>query len=418
MLIGYLKSLVSVVSSPHPPKPPGCLPLSGVRVVDLTSSVAGPFCTQLLGALGADVIKVERPGHGDDTRAWGPPFWDDESTMFLAMNANKRSIGLDLRSERGLGLALQLAEGADVVVQSMRPGLCRRLGLGYAAIKARNPEVIYCNIGAYGSRSPLRDQPGYDPLMQAAGGIMSVTGEPDGRPLRVGVSLVDQGTSLWAAIGILAALRTRDQGEGGCEVDTSLYETAIGWMGYHLVGHLATGLVPRPAGSRFASIAPYEAFQAADGWIVLAAANDRLFRVLCGVLELPELAADARFATNPDRVANRDRLAAAIGARIATQPVEVWLDRLGAASLPAAPVLNAAQVVESPQTTALGILEDVPGHAIEALQLVAAPVAFDGHRPGTRCGPPSLGQHTAEVCAELGIDSEQLARLRADGVVS
>ena len=406
------------MSSSHPPQPPGSLPLSGVRVVDLTSSVAGPFCTQLLGALGADVIKVERPGHGDDTRAWGPPFWDDESAMFLAMNANKRSIGLDLRSERGLGLALQLAERADVVVQSMRPGLVERLGLGYAEIKSRNPEVIYCNIGAYGRLSPLSDQPGYDPLMQAAGGIMSVTGEPDGRPVRVGVSLVDQGTSLWAAIGILAALRTRDQGGGGCEVDASLYETAIGWMGYHLVSHLATGLIPKPVGSRFASIAPYEAFEAADGWMVLAAPNDRLFHVLCGVLDLPELATDPRFATNPDRVANRDQLAAAIGARIATQPVQAWLDRLTEAALPAAPVLNASEVVQSPQTTALGILEAVPGHPIEDLQLVAAPVVFDGHRPGTRRPPPGLGQHTAEICAELGVDGERLAQLRSDGVVA
>ena len=236
--------------------------------------------------------------------------------------------------------------------------------------------------------------------------------------MRVGVSLVDQGTSLWAAIGILAALRTRDQGGGGCEVDTSLYETAIGWMGYHLVSHLATGLVPKPVGSRFAGIAPYEAFEAADGWMVLAAPNDPLFQVLCDVLDLPELATDPRFATNPDRVANRDQLAAAIGGRIATEPVQVWLDRLTEASLPAAPVLNAAQVVQSAQTTALGILEDVPGHAIDDLRLVAAPMEFDGHRPGTRRPPPSLGQHTAEICAELGIDNDQLEQLRAEGVVA
>ena len=406
------------VVPPTSPPSPDSLPLAGVRVLDLTSSVAGPFCTQLLGALGADVIKVEPPLRGDDTRAWGPPFWDGHSAMFLAMNANKRSIGLNLRSEPGIAIALQLAERCDVLVQSMRPGLCDRLGLGYPAIRALNPGVIYCNIGAYGSRSPMSDQPGYDPLMQAAGGIMSVTGTPGGEPVRAGVSIVDQGTSLWATVGILRGAarprsgRRRVRGRYVVVRDRDRLD----------------GVPPRePPGHR-----P----RARPGGIAIR--RDRTLRGVRGRRRVadggrPErwpvrrpvrrarparAGADARFATNPDRVANREPLAAAIGARIATEPVEVWLERLGAASLPVAPVLNAGQVAAHPQTAALGMLAAVPGHAVEDLRLVAPSLSFDAHRPAPRSAPPGLGEHTAAICAELGIDAERLAELRAEGVVT
>jgi crotonobetainyl-CoA:carnitine CoA-transferase CaiB-like acyl-CoA transferase len=404
--------------SPDLPESPAPLPLTGVRVLDLTSSIAGPYCTQLLGALGADVVKVEHPVRGDDTRAWGPPFWDEESMMFLAVNAGKRSIGLNLRSEQGGEIARRLAEGCDVLVQSMRPGLCRRLGLGYDQIRALNPKIVYCNIGAFGNGSPLSDRPGYDPLMQAAGGIMSVTGTPGGEPVRVGVSIVDQGTAMWATIGILAALRSRDIEGRGCEVDTSLYETAVGWMGYHLVSHLATGLVPGPAGSRFAGIAPYEAFEAADGWLVIAAPNDHIFEALCQALDRPDLPPDPRFKTNADRVANRDELALALGARVADGGVNAWIDRLAEAGVPAAPVLNTAEVAGHPQTLALGMIQPLPGHAIPDLRMVAPALSFDGQRPVSPSPPPRLGQHADDICKALGFDAARVAELRAQGIVS
>src|SRR5436190_1756629 len=275
-------------------------PLTGVSVVDVTTSLAGPYCTQILAALGADVVKVEPP-EGDHTRAWGPPFWHGESTMFLAANAGKRSVALALGTSEGREAMRRLAARADVFVQSMRPGLAERRGLGPDALRAGNPSLVYCSIGSYGRTGPLRDLPGYDPMMQAVAGIVSVTGERGGPGVRAGVSLVDQGTGQWAAIGILAALLAG----GGRTIDLSLYETAVALLPYQIAGYLGTGDIPARYGTGFALIAPYEVFRAADGELMIAAANDRLFRALCEALGL-DLADDPRFATNPDRVARRD----------------------------------------------------------------------------------------------------------------
>ncbi len=234
----------------------GRTPLTGVRVLDVTTSIAGPYCAQILSALGADVVKVERPDTGDDGRAWGPPFWNGESTMFLSANAGKRSLAVSLRDDRGREALLRLADGADVFLQSLRPGLAGKLGLGADALRARNPRLVYCSVGAYGHVGPLAGEPGYDALMQAAGGLISMTGEP-GRPgVRVGSSLIDQGTGTWAALGVLAALLERDRTGEGSEVDVSLYETALGYIGYHLAGYLADGTVPHGQGTRFPMLAP------------------------------------------------------------------------------------------------------------------------------------------------------------------
>ena len=282
------------------------LPLDGRRVIDVTTSIAGPYCAEILAALGADVVKVERPETGDDARAWGPPFWNGESAMFLAVNAGKRSLAVSLSDERGRDIVLRLAESADVFLQSLRPGLAERLGLGADALAARNPRLVYCSIGAYGHVGPLADEPGYDALMQAAGGLISMTGEP-GRPgVRVGSSLIDMGTGMWAALGIVSALLERERTGRGTVVDSSLYETALGYIGYHLVGYLADGTVPTGQGTMFPMVAPYQVFPTRDGELMIAGGNDRLFAGLCDVLELPELVSDERFRTNPDRVRNRD----------------------------------------------------------------------------------------------------------------
>jgi crotonobetainyl-CoA:carnitine CoA-transferase CaiB-like acyl-CoA transferase len=392
-------------------------PLEGRRVLDVTTSIAGPYCAEILAALGADVVKVERPDTGDDGRAWGPPFWNGESTMFLAVNAGKRSLAVSLRDERGRDAVLRLAGGADVFLQSLRPGLAERLGFGPGALRARNPRLVYCTIGAYGHVGPLRDEPGYDALMQAAGGLISVTGEP-GRPgVRVGSSLIDMGTGMWAALGIVAALLERERTGEGALVDTSLYETALGYIGYHLVGYLADGTVPQGQGTMFPMVAPYQVFPTRDGELMVAAGNDRLFGLLCDGLDVRELATDERFRTNPDRVRNREELVELIGARLRERDTGDWQARLTAAGVPSAPVADVAQVADAEQTRALAMLQDVLHAGIPGLRLPALPLSFDRERATHRAAPPAVGEHTAEILAEAGYADEEIAALAADGVI-
>ena len=393
-------------------------PLRGTRVLDVTTSIAGPYCAQILAALGADVVKVERPDTGDDGRAWGPPFWNEESTMFLSANAGKRSIGLSLRDPDGREALLRLGEHADVFLQSLRPGRAEELGLGPDVLRARNPRVIYCNFGAYGRVGPLSHEPGYDALMQAAGGLISVTGEP-GRPgARVGASLIDQGTGTWAALGILAALLERDRTGVAPVVDVSLYETALGYIGYHLAGYLADGTVPTGEGTRFPMVAPYQVFPTADGELMIAGGNDRLFRAICDVLGTPELVDDPRFRTNPGRVVNRDALCVLLEERLRAETTAHWHERLTAAGVPVAPVADVADIVAAPQTEALGILQELPHPAIPDLRLPALPLSLDHERVIHRSPPPAVGQHTAEILGEAGYDDETIAALAARGVIT
>lgn len=393
-------------------------PLRGTRVLDVTTSIAGPYCAQALAALGADVVKVERPDTGDDGRAWGPPFWNGEGTMFLSANAGKRSVGISLRDPDGREAVLRLADTADVFLQSLRPGLADELGLGADAVRARNPRLVYCSVGAYGHVGPLSREPGYDALMQAAGGLISMTGEP-GRPgVRVGASLIDQGTGTWAALGIVAALLERERTGVAPEVDVSLYETALGYIGYHLAGYLADGTVPRGQGTRFPMVAPYQVLATGDGELMVAGGNDRLYAAICDVLGLPELVDDPRFRTNPDRVANRDELCALLEERLRSRPTVYWQERLTAAGVPAAPVADVADIVAAPQTEALGMLQPLPHPAIPDLRLPALPLSFDRERAVHRSAPPAVGQHTAEVLAEAGYDDDTIAALAARGVIS
>jgi formyl-CoA transferase len=339
-------------------------PLAGIHIVDLTSSLAGPACTQLLAALGADVTKVERPD-GDEARAWGP-------SMFFAVNAGKRSAVLDLKDAEGRAELLRLAKGADVFVTSLRPGAAERLGLGPDDVPTR----IYCRIDAYGP-GPLGDEPGYDPLMQAFAGLLSVTGEPGGTTVRVGVSLVDYATAWWAAIGILSALQTDERHV----VEVSLFETALALAGYHVADALA-GDEPGKHGSAFPHIAPYQVFKTLDGEVMLAAANDRLFTELARRLELP---ADDRFETNAARVAHREELAALVQERLEREPTAVWLERLK--GIPIAPVQTIREAAEHPHTRALGIVQTLDGR-----KRLAEPLRIDGERVHVDAPPPELGQ--------------------------
>ena len=374
-------------------------PLRGLRVVDFSRVLAGPLCTMILGDLGADVIKVERPGTGDDTRGWGPPFVGDDAAYFLSLNRNKRSITLDLATPEGAEAARRLARTADVVIENFRPGLMTKFGLDHETLSGENPGLVYCSLTAFGEEGEAASRPGYDIIVQAVSGLMSVTGERGGGPVKVGVALLDVVCGLYAAIGILAAVRGREVTGRGQRLTVSLFDASVSAMVNQAANYLLGGLIPKPMGTEHPNIVPYQLFEASDRPFILAAGNDRLFERTCNAIGRPDLAADERFATNEARVRNREPLIAILREAFAARPAGEWLTALAERSVPCAPVRRMDEVFAAPEGAAL--VQDVADPVRGILRLVADPVRLSGEIGRVRLPPPRLGEHTQEILGEL-----------------
>jgi crotonobetainyl-CoA:carnitine CoA-transferase CaiB-like acyl-CoA transferase len=402
-------------------------PLHGIRVVDLTRILAGPTCTQILGDLGADVIKVEQPGKGDDTRGFAPPYLKDdkgdetaESAYFASSNRNKRSLTLDLANPDGQALAKKLIAKSDVLVENFKKGGLAKYGLGYEQLKSDNPRLVYCSITGFGQTGPYSSRPGYDVLIQAMGGFMSVTGEADRPPQKAGVPIADIMAGMYAGVAICAALRHREVTGKGQYIDISMLDTQAAMLSIMALNYLATGESPKRLGGAHPNIVPYQGFPSADGDIIIAAANDGQFERLCKVAGRPELAQDPRFKTNDQRVRNRDVLVPMLREIVAAKPSKFWLEELEKANVSAGPINTIKQLFDDPQIKARGMELKMPHPAtgMAPVRLVASPIRMSETGPDYRHAPPLLGQHTDEVLKELlGMDAKAVADLRKKGVI-
>jgi crotonobetainyl-CoA:carnitine CoA-transferase CaiB-like acyl-CoA transferase len=398
---------------------PDAPPLDGVTVLDLTRVLSGPYCTMLLADMGARVIKIEQPGRGDDTRAWGPPFVAGESAYFLSINRNKESVCLDFKRREGRELLERLIARADVLVENFRPGTLDRAGLGFDALSAKFPRLVYCAISGFGRTGPRRNMPGYDAVIQAEGGLMSITGPGDGSPYRLGVAIADIVSGMFAAQGVLLALLARHRTGRGQLVDVAMLDSVVALLTYQAGIYLNCGAVPRRMGNRHPTIVPYETFEAADGDVVLAVGNDQQWRRFCEVAELGALATDPRFAANPDRVTNYEALRPLIAGRMRERTCAAWIERLTGADVPCGSVRGVDEVLGDPQVAARGMVETLLHPSAGTLGLLGVPVKL-AETPGqVRTPPPLLGQHTTRVLrGDLGVSHQEIEALRAAGVIA
>jgi formyl-CoA transferase len=393
-------------------------PLDGIRVLDLTRVVAGPYCTMFLGDLGAEIVKVEQPGVGDDTRGWGPPFVGGESAYYLCINRNKKSLALNLKSERGLELMHRLVKVADVVIENFRPGTMERLGIGEKKLRELNPRLIYASVTGFGADGPLSQWPGYDLIVQAWGGLMSITGAPDGEPVKVGVAIIDLVAGLMLGKAVIAALFAREKLGIGQRVDTSLLEAEVASLINVGSNYLVGGEIPARWGNAHPNIVPYQSFKTADGYLVVGIASEVIWRRFCQAIGKPGLAEDPRFANNSSRVKNRAHLITILDAVFLGRTNDVWLRTLTEAEVPCAPVQTVDQVFSAPQVSHREMVVDVNHPTAGMVRMAGIPVKFSATPASIRRPPPLLGQHTAEVLETwLGITTEQLEELQKQNVI-
>lgn len=393
-------------------------PLEGIRVIDLTRILAGPYCAMMLGDMGAEIIKIENPDGGDDTRSWGPPFLNGVSAYFLSINRNKKSLTLNLKDERGKAILRDLIRKGDVMVENFRPGALEKLGFSWEEIRRVNPRMIFASLSGFGQTGPRRSEPGFDVVIQGEGGVMSITGDPDGPPTKVGASIADITAGMLAAQGVMLALYHREKTGGGQMVDVSMLDGQVALLAYHANGYFATGRVPPRRGNRHPSITPYETYSCGDGYFNLGVGNDSLWRRFCDAMGLASLKEDPRFAVNKDRVNNREELQRILDAFFAEKTVEETIEALREAGVPCGPINDIGQALSEPQVLAREMVVDVDAPVAGPTKVTGVPIKLSETPGAVRTPPPALGQHTDEVLeAVLGMDEAQRSALREAGVV-
>lgn len=391
-------------------------PLDGIKVIDITTNISGPSLTMILGDLGAEIIKIERPKIGDDSRMMGP-LWEGEGAYYLTINRNKKSIVIDLREEEGKSLVFDLVKKADVFVQNFRYGKAEKLGFGYEELKKINPEIIYCSLTAYGQQGDKKYKPGYDAIVQADTGIMGINGSEDGSAARAAVSILDQGSAMWGAIGVISALYHRQLTGKGQQVNTSLYETGVFWTGYHMLSYMATGEEPRKMGSNHASFAPYGDFQTKDDQLMIGISNNSLFEKLCKVLDREDWITDDRFSTNLNRVKNRNELNKEMESVLKQKTASEWIAQLDEAGVPSSIIKKISKVIIDKQTESIGMLQNVNHPKIDSLKLPRLPVQLSETPIEIRKSPPLLGEDTESILEESGIDRATIDKLLELGII-
>ncbi len=386
--------------------------LDGIKVLDLSRALAGPYCTMMLADMGAEVIKVEMPGTGDDSRAWGPPFVEGESAYFMSINRNKKSITLDMKGDKAIEIIMKLIKESDVLVENFRPGAMERLGLAYQQVKAMNPRLVYCSISGFGQNGPYRMLPGFDQVLQGMGGLMSITGEPDGPPVKVGVPIADITAGMFAAYGIAIALFTREKTGSGQMVDISLLDSQVALLTYRAGSFFASGEIPKRIGSGHPVIVPYQAFKARDVYINIAVGNDQLWGKFCKAVGLEGIVNDPRFATNAKRVQNRDEVVKAVGDLIATKNGEEWLKILTDAGIPCGPIYTVDKIFSDPQVIHRQMVTELHHPKAGTIKVTGNPVKLSDTPGEPSVAPPLLGQHTQEVLEGLGYSAKEIEELK------
>ncbi|RLI40567.1 CoA transferase [Candidatus Bathyarchaeota archaeon] len=395
------------------------LPLEDIRVLDLSRILTGPFCSMILADLGAEVIKVEMPGRGDDTRVWGPPFIKGESAYFLCLNRNKKSITLNLKNEKGREILYKLVQKCDVFLENFKPGVTKRLRMDYETICKINPRIIYCSITGFGQSGPYRDYPAYDIVIQGMGGLMGITGEPDRPPVRIGVAITDIGAGMYAAIAILSALIAREKTKKGQWIDVSLLDSTVSWMTYMAANYFATGMVPKRMGSAHPNIVPYQCFKARDGkYLTVAVGNDRIWKNFCEALGLENMVENPKFATNPKRVENRDELIPVLEKAFLSKTRDEWIEILLKKGVPCGPVYTMDEVFRDPQVLHRKMLVEIEHPKVGKIKQIGIPMKFSETPGEIKVPPPLLGQHTEEILKNLlGYSEEEINQLRSEEVI-